>query len=155
MARAHRSCHWTNSAGKSVCRRTARRTRAFCFSFAICWCRIWISMMMTAPDTLRLCFVTPRRRLENGKRVVIHGAPTAFGDLSTTVQSSLQRGEVCAEMELPPHKPKRILLRLRLPLPWRVVSVTSGGTSLDLVDRETLDISLLSGHVILKAKVHH
>ena len=33
-------------------------------------------------DTLRLCFATPRRWLEDGQEIVVERAPTQFGDVS-------------------------------------------------------------------------
>ena len=65
------------------------------------------------PETLRLLFATPRRWLEDGKRISMKHAPTAFGPVSVTVESRLSHGEVLAELELPKRQmPKQTLLRI-------------------------------------------
>ena len=53
------------------------------------------------PDTLRLCFATPKRWLENGKIIKVEHAPTAFGPVSFRLESKLADGKVLAQIELP------------------------------------------------------
>ena len=67
------------------------------------------------PDTLRLCFATPRRWLEDGKQVKVERAPTAFGPVSVSLTSHLARGEVLATVQLPQrNRPDKVLLRARV-----------------------------------------
>src|SRR5207244_5336625 len=67
------------------------------------------------PETLRLCFATPKRWLEDGKTIKVARAPTAFGLLSLVVQSRLSRGEVIAKLDLPTRNlAKQPLLRIRM-----------------------------------------
>ena len=89
-------------------------------------------------DTLRLCFATPRRWLEDGKQIVVERAPTQFGDVSFRIKSDLKHNRVTAEIDLPPRAPKRTLLRLRLPSGMKIASAnmpTAGPETLDLTDR--------------------
>ena len=68
------------------------------------------------PETLRLCFATPRRWLEDGKHIELERAPTAFGPVSVRMESKLKEGTVVAEVDLPQrNQPKRTLLRARVP----------------------------------------
>src|ERR1043165_999027 len=100
------------------------------------------------PDTLRLCFATPRRWLEDGKTIKVERAPTAFGPVSLSVQSKLSQGEVVAEIDLPQrNQPKQTLLRARVPDGWKVVSAEAGQAKLKTDDRGTVDISSLKGTV--------
>ncbi len=55
-------------------------------------------------DTLRLCFATPRRWLEDGKEIVVERAPTQFGNVSFHVKSDLKHDRVTAEIDMPPRK---------------------------------------------------
>src|SRR4051812_48046797 len=66
-------------------------------------------------ETLRLCFATPRRWLEDGKEIVMERAPTQFGNVSLRVKSELKQGRVVADVTLPPRAAAKALLRLRLP----------------------------------------
>ena len=56
-------------------------------------------------DTLRLCFATPRRWLEDGKEIVVERAPTKFGEVSLHVESDLKHNRVTADIDLPPRTP--------------------------------------------------
>jgi hypothetical protein len=86
-------------------------------------------------DTLRLCFATPRRWLEDGKEIVVERAPTQFGNVSFRIKSDLKHNRVTAEIDLPSHAPKHTLLRLRLPPDKQIASATfptAGPETLDL-----------------------
>ena len=103
------------------------------------------------PDTLRLCFATPRRWLEDGKNILVENAPTDFGPVSVTMESKLRSGEVVANVSLPARNtPKRILLRARVPEGRKVVSATVGNEKRAVDDRGTVDLSDLRGqqHVV-------
>jgi hypothetical protein len=91
-------------------------------------------------DTLRLAFATPRAWLEDGKRIDVTNAPTAFGVVSFTVDSHLADGRVDATVTLPPRPPRDVRLRLRVPDGWRITGATSSGRALP-VRGETIDLS--------------
>jgi len=91
-------------------------------------------------DTLRLAYATPRAWLEDGKRIEVRDAPTAFGNVSFAITSHLARGRIDAEITLPDRAPSDIRLRLRLPRGYELVRAESGGRAVN-VDRDTLDLS--------------
>ena len=98
------------------------------------------------PDTLRLCFATPQRWLENGKTIKVERAPTAFGPVSVKMISHLNEGFVTAEVSLPERNaPEKILLRARLPDGWKVSSVSAGSTKLTVDEKGSVDLSALKG----------
>lgn len=100
------------------------------------------------PETLRLLFGTSRRWLEDGKRIVVERAPTAFGPVSVRAESHLADGHVTATVELPARNaPRRILLRARVPQGWRVTSARLGGEDLRVDDRGTVDLTGRTGTV--------
>ena len=102
------------------------------------------------PETLRLLFGTSRRWLEDGKRIVVERAPTAFGPVSVRTESQLARGDVTAAVELPARNaPRRVLLRARVPEGWRVTSARLGGEVLGVDDRGTVDLTGRNGTVVV------
>ena len=105
------------------------------------------------PETLRLLFATPRPWLADGETISVQRAPTAFGQISLSVRALLNKGEITAEIELPPRPPAKTLLRLRLPAACRVTSARIGERALKLIDAETLDLSGLSGTIKIEGKV--
>jgi hypothetical protein len=103
------------------------------------------------PETLRLCFATPKRWLEDGKEIKVERAPTAFGPVAVRLQSKLNQGEVVAEVDLPTrNQPKQTLLRVRVPDGWKVTSAESGGAQLKVDERGTADLSNLKGRVVVR-----
>jgi hypothetical protein len=102
------------------------------------------------PDTLRLLFATPRRWLEDGKRIEVQRAATAFGELSLSAESDLRQRRVVVNIDLPSRPPKTAMFRVRLPAGYRIVS-----NNLDrpMTDRETLDLTGLTGRVELDVRV--
>ena len=107
-----------------------------------------------APETLRLCFATPRPWLADGNVIHLERAPTAFGPVSVRLQSHLKRGEVVANLDLPTRNPaKKILLRTRVPDGWRVTSAKAGGETFAVDERGTVDISSLKGNVTVRFQV--
>ena len=103
------------------------------------------------PETLRLCFATPKRWLEDGKTIKVEHAPTAFGPLSLIVDSKLSQGEVVANIGLPKRNPpNQILLRIRLPAAWKVTSAKTGRKVLKVDDRSTVDLSSLKGNITIR-----
>ncbi len=99
-------------------------------------------------ETLRLCFATPRRWLENGKEIVVERAPTQFGDVSFRIKSDLTHKQVVADVKLPPYAPARTLLRLRLPGDLKIESA-----NVPTMDHETLDLTDQRGHCHVLVKI--
>jgi hypothetical protein len=106
------------------------------------------------PETLRLCFATPKRWLEDGKKITFERAPTAFGEVSVRMESKLKSGKVVAQVTLPQRNvPTRILLRARVPDGWRVKSASVSGRVLGVDERGTVDISGLVGRQTIRFTV--
>jgi hypothetical protein len=106
------------------------------------------------PETLRLCFATPKRWLEDGKTIKIERAPTAFGPVSITMESHLDKKEVVAAMDLPMRNlAEKILLRARVPDGWKVRSAQAGATKLAVARDGTVDITSLVGRQTLRFAV--
>lgn len=105
-------------------------------------------------ETLRLLHATPRDWLRDGARIRVARAPTAFGAVAVSAHSELKRGRVSAVVELPARElSKRTYLRLRLPTGYRLASVRANSGAVRMKDRETLDLSGLSGRVAIEARV--
>jgi len=108
------------------------------------------------PDTLRLCFATPKGWLENGKTIRIDRAPTAFGPVSVRMDSHLSQGYVKADVALPERNaPHKILIRARVPDGWRITSASVGSDTLTRTDRDAFDLSVLKGKQTIKFAVSH
>jgi hypothetical protein len=106
------------------------------------------------PDTLRLCFATPRRWLEDGKTITVERAQTAFGSLSMKVQSKLSAGEIIVELDLPVrNKPAKTLFRARAPEGWMVVSAEIGSKVVSVDESGTANLSELTGRQNLRFRV--
>jgi hypothetical protein len=75
-----------------------------------------------------------------------------FGETSLTVRSRLKDGEVIADLKLPNRAPSKTLLRLRLPMGWRITGARADGQSLT-VDGETIDLTPFRGDVTVRATV--
>jgi hypothetical protein len=106
------------------------------------------------PDTLRLLFGTPRRWIEDGKKLRVERAPTAFGPVSVFIESRLALGEVVAKVDLPQrNRAQRVMLRARLPQGWHASSATVGGVELKLDEQDTLELTQFSGTVTVQFHV--
>jgi hypothetical protein len=99
-------------------------------------------------DTLRLCFATPRRWLEDGKEIVVERAPTRFGDVSLHVTSDLKHNHVTADVDLPKRAPKHTLLRLRLPGDTKIEHA-----DVPIVGKDTLDLTNEREHCHVAATI--
>ena len=99
-------------------------------------------------DTLRLCFATPRRWLEDGKEIVVERAPTQFGNVSFRIKSDLKHNRVTAEIDLPHRAPAHTLLRFRLPEGKQIASA-----KFPIASGETLDITGQTGHCIVVMQI--
>ena len=99
------------------------------------------------PDTLRLLFATPRAWLQDGQRIRVERAPTAFGEVSLEIESHLATGTVTAKVSLPARdRPAHTLLRIRLPDGWVVTAAnTRSGTGLNVDRAGTTDLTALNG----------
>jgi hypothetical protein len=104
------------------------------------------------PDTLRLLFATPKRWLADGKSIKIERAPTAFGPVSVAVESKLSEGKVLAQVELPKrNQPKQILMRVRVPDGWKVISARmTAGIQTKVDELGTVDLTGFRGKVDLE-----
>ena len=106
------------------------------------------------PETLRLCFATPKRWLEDGKGYKFERAPTAFGPVSVSMQSKLSQGEVVAEVQLPERNVvEKILLRARVPDGWKVISAKANGQDLNADEKGTVDLTNFKGKVTVQFAV--
>jgi hypothetical protein len=105
-------------------------------------------------DTLRLAFSTPRRWLEDGKRIEARHMPTAFGPVSYRIVSKIKSGVIEAEVTLPERStPAHCRLRLRAPGRPVLRAVTVNGAphaAFDLA-REEVNLSGLRGRVVIRA----
>jgi hypothetical protein len=102
------------------------------------------------PETLRLLFGTPRRWLEDGKRLVVERAPTAFGPVSVRMESRLASGSLTATVELPARNvPRRTLLRARVPEGWRVTSARLADKTIKVDGQGTIDLTGQNGTVVV------
>ncbi len=104
------------------------------------------------PETLRLCFATPRAWLADSKTIKVNKAPTAFGEVSFTIESHIGQGEVSATVELPSRHFDRALLRFRLPDGKKIASAMIDDQPAKLVDGETVELAG-NGTVKIRAKV--
>jgi len=92
------------------------------------WFELYRNMLIQEREdgSLLLMAATPRRWLEDGKRIEIERAPTCYGPLDVTVQSLAASGTIRAEIQAPQRNPPQsVLLRLRHPehKPMRWVKV--------------------------------
>lgn len=103
------------------------------------------------PETLRLCFATPKRWLADGQSITVDRAPTAFGEVSVKLTSQLAAGEILAEVALPTRQtPTRTLLRARVPDGWRVTQCLTATGELPTDPQGTVDLTTLRGPVALR-----
>lgn len=75
------------------------------------------------PETLRLLDAVPPRWLNDGSDIRAGRMPTAFGELSFTVESRLRQNEIVVSMQRPERPLKRWQLRLPDPPGYRIVRV--------------------------------
>lgn len=106
------------------------------------------------PETLRLGFATPKRWLEDGKVIKVERAPTAFGPVSLTMKSSLAKGEVLAEVDLPSRNAAgKMLLRARVPDGWRATGAECSGKKLAVDERGTVELTAMAGRQTVRFSV--
>ncbi len=105
------------------------------------------------PDTLRLLYAAPRQWLRDGATITFKDAPTAFGNLSLETESKLTKGELLVKVALPKHRPRKTLLRARLPEGWTAVSATVEGKPLAVDQGGVVDLSKCSGRIAVRFNV--
>ena len=93
------------------------------------------------PETLRMGFATSRSWLEDTKSVNVRNAPTAFGEVSFSIDSKLESDEVVVHFDPPPIQPEKTFLRIRLPDNAVLKSASAGSVPLEIDEKESVDIS--------------
>jgi len=79
-------------------------------------------------DSLLLLQATPRKWLEDGKKIEVENAPTYFGRISFSVDSKAFSGKLHASIETPRRRsPGQLIVRFRHPLSKPMQSVTVNG----------------------------
>jgi hypothetical protein len=79
-------------------------------------------------DDLYLARGTPRRWLEEKKRIVVQRAPSYFGEVSYSIQSNVAQGRIEASVNPPSRsRPANMFLRLRHPTHAPIKRVTVNG----------------------------
>ncbi|HOS92576.1 MAG TPA: hypothetical protein PLQ54_04645 [Armatimonadota bacterium] len=88
-------------------------------------------------DDLILCDAAPRDWLAPGKHIEVRGAESHFGVVSFRIDSEWGRGRIVATVDPPARRrPSSIVLRLRVPEPRPIVSVTADGKPWKRFDAE-------------------
>jgi hypothetical protein len=92
------------------------------------WFELYRQMLIREVDdnALLLGQATPRKWLEDGKRIEVERAPTYYGELSATIESRVGTGTIVATIEMPKRsRPRTLLVRLRHPdaRPMRGVTI--------------------------------
>jgi hypothetical protein len=97
-----------------------------------------LMLVHETPTGLELAFATPRAWLRPGKRIAVEGAPTAFGRVSFELRSTPGLVRIAVDI---PERARSVRLRLRLPGPGGITSVSAGR----LVSSDTIDLSGKTG----------
>ncbi|MEW6237563.1 MAG: hypothetical protein AB1656_19445 [Candidatus Omnitrophota bacterium] len=94
------------------------------------WFELYRNMLVRErdDDSLLLLQATPRKWLEDGKRIEVENAPTYYGKIAFTATSQVHAGRLTAEIDAPcGDSLKTLLLRLRHPSAKPMRSVTVNG----------------------------
>jgi hypothetical protein len=94
------------------------------------WFELYRNMLVheLSDDMLWLLQATPRKWLEDGKRIEVQRAPTYFGRLSMKVESRVALGSIAVEIDMPDREAPRVLfVRLRHPQGKPIRSATVNG----------------------------
>ena len=113
------------------------------------------NMLLTEDeDVLWIAKGTPRAWLDQGEKIAVSDAPTAFGNLSYSILSDVDNGRITAEIDVPDREEVgQINLRLRHPdaATIRSVKITSGiGTATIAEDGETVIITGAKGKISIE-----
>ena len=92
------------------------------------WFELYRNMLVTEREggELLLGAATPRKWLEDGKRIEVERAPTYFGKVGLRIDSRAASGRILATAELA-GRPKALLIRLRHPQAKPIRAVTVNG----------------------------
>jgi len=90
------------------------------------WTRNFTSMLCrTVGEDLWLMQATPRRWLEDGKKVEVSRLQTEFGPISFSVDSDIGSGGIQAKITMPQRRvPRNVRIRFRVPESRKIKSVT-------------------------------
>jgi hypothetical protein len=105
------------------------------------------------PDMLRLLFAAPGRWLEDGAVINVEHAPTRWGKISFRVESRLSQGEVRMTVTPPSRHPAHWLVRLPLPVGWKVASADVDDTAVSVEKDGAVDLSKQTGRLTVRFKV--
>jgi len=86
-------------------------------------------LVMEMGDDLYLARGTPRRWLEEKKRIVAQRASSYFGEISYSIQSHADQGRIEATVNPPSRRPANLFLRLRHPNHAPIERVTVNGNA--------------------------
>ena len=98
------------------------------------WFELYRHMLIheLGDDTLLLLQATPRKWLEDGKRIEVKSAPTYYGELSMSLESEAASGWLIVQIEMPDRRnPRQLVLRFRHPQGKPMQSVTVNGREWD------------------------
>ena len=115
------------------------------------WFELYRNMLIRESDdhTLFLAQATPRKWLEDGKKIEVDNAPTYFGKVSFEIESRANSGHISAKATLGNQSGlKTLLVRLRHPEARQIRSVSVNGANWADVDkeRELIRISMPKQH---------
>jgi hypothetical protein len=94
------------------------------------WFELYRNMLIQERenDTLLLLAATPRKWLDDGKRIEVRHAPTYYGPLTMAVESRSASGTIVAEITVPQRgQPRELIVRLRHPQAKPIKSVQVNG----------------------------
>lgn len=94
------------------------------------WFELYRNMLIRELDdgTLLLLQATPRKWLEDGKRIEVKRVPTYYGELSMSVENKAGSGQLAAQIEMPKrYRPARLIVRFRHPEEKPIQSVRVNG----------------------------
>ena len=116
--------------------------------------RFRLMLLMEDGPSLWLARATPRAWLEQGKKISVKNAPSAFGTVGYEIVSDIDHSKITATVRMPSRgDPQAILLRLRHPKAAPIKSVTVDGKSWPnfTPNKETINLKGLEGKVTVVA----
>jgi len=111
-------------------------------------------LVMEEGPSLWVARGTPRAWLEQGRKMAVANAPTAFGALTYKLSSDVANGRITATLQLPERQPpESVILRLRHPQATPMKSVTVNGRPWTRFDaaKETIRLTGLKGEAVVVA----
>lgn len=102
-------------------------------------------------NTLRIGDAIPRAWLENGKKIVVRGAPTEFGDVSLSIASAVKSGRITVRLSPPTRSaPQAIRITLRHPTDAPIRSVRVDGKVWKGFTRDSVELTSMQKPVTLE-----